>query len=207
MQLSVFMADSIYSALAQSVEHAAVNRSVNGSSPLGSAIFFIFCKNFLQRWNMKKTNAMRELDKKKIKYDYKEYEVDENDLSAIAVSLKTGEDITKIFKTLVLLTEKKEMLVACIPGADTIDLKKLAKVAGVKKVEMLELKELFNMTGYIRGGCSPIGIKKRHQSFIHQSAKTKDYIMISAGVRGLQIIINPNDLIEYLNMQVGDIIV
>lgn len=156
---------------------------------------------------MKKTNAMRELDKKKIKYDYKEYEVDENDLSAIAVSLKTGEDITKIFKTLVLLTEKKEMLVACIPGADTIDLKKLAKVAGVKKVEMLELKELFNMTGYIRGGCSPIGIKKRHQSFIHQSAKTKDYIMISAGVRGLQIIINSNDLIEYLNMQVGDIIV
>lgn len=156
---------------------------------------------------MKKTNAMRELDKKKIKYDYKEYEVDENDLSAIAVSLKTGEDITKIFKTLVLLTEKKDMLVACIPGADTIDLKKLAKVAGVKKVEMLELKELFNMTGYIRGGCSPIGIKKRHQSYIHQSAKTKDYIMISAGVRGLQIIINPNDLIEYLNMQVGDIIV
>ena len=156
---------------------------------------------------MKKTNAMRELDKKKIKYDYREYEVDESDLSAIAVSLKTGEDITRIFKTLVLLTEKKEMIVACIPGADTIDLKKLAKVAGVKKVEMLELKELFNMTGYIRGGCSPIGIKKRHQSFIHQSALNKEYIMISAGVRGLQIIIEPRALIEYLNMVVGDIIV
>ena len=95
---------------------------------------------------MKKTNAMRELDKNKIKYEFKEYEVDENDLSAIAVSLKTGEDITKIFKTLVLLNEKKEMIVACIPGADTIDLKKLAKIAGAKKVEMLELKELFNMT-------------------------------------------------------------
>lgn len=156
---------------------------------------------------MKKTNAMRELDKKKIKYAYKEYEVDESDLSAIAVSLKTGEDITKIFKTLVLLTEKKELIVACIPGADSIDLKKLAKLAGVKKVEMLELKELFNMTGYIRGGCSPIGIKKRHQSFIHQSAMSKEQIMISAGMRGLQIIIDPKDLVEYLNMTVGDIIV
>ncbi|WP_294705946.1 Cys-tRNA(Pro) deacylase [uncultured Fusobacterium sp.] len=156
---------------------------------------------------MKKTNAMRELDKQKIKYDFKEYEVDENDLSAIAVSIKTGEDITKIFKTLVLLTEKKEMLVACIPGADSVDLKKLAKVAGAKKVEMLELKELFNMTGYIRGGCSPIGIKKRHQTFIHESALNKDYIMISAGVRGMQIIIDPKELIKYLNMTVGDIIV
>ena len=156
---------------------------------------------------MKKTNAIRELDKQKIKYDFKEYEVDENDLSAIAVSIKTGEDITKIFKTLVLLTEKKEMLVACIPGADSVDLKKLAKVAGAKKVEMLELKELFNMTGYIRGGCSPIGIKKRHQTFIHESALNKDYIMISAGVRGMQIIIDPKELIKYLNMTVGDIIV
>lgn len=156
---------------------------------------------------MKKTNAMRELDKQKIKYEFLEYEVDESDLSAIAVSLKTGQDITKIFKTLVLLNEKREMLVACIPGADNIDLKKLAKLAGAKKVEMLELKELFNMTGYIRGGCSPIGIKKRHQTFIHQSAITKDSIMISAGVRGIQLILNPNDLIKYLNMIVGDIIV
>ena len=102
----------------------------------------------------------------KIKYEFKEYEVDENDLGAVAVAIKTGQDITKIFKTLVLLNEKREMLVACIPGSDTIDLKKLAKIAGDKKVEMLELKELFNMTGYIRGGCSPIGIKRniRHIS-------------------------------------------
>ncbi len=156
---------------------------------------------------MKKTNAMRELDKNKIKYDTKEYEVDENDLGAIAVSLKTGQDITKIFKTLVLLTEKREMLVACIPGADTIDLKKLAKVAGCKKVEMLELKELFNMTGYVRGGCSPIGIKKRHQAFIHQSALSKEEIMISGGMRGVQIIIKSEDLIKHLNMIVGDITV
>ncbi|WP_410209046.1 Cys-tRNA(Pro) deacylase [Fusobacterium sp.] len=156
---------------------------------------------------MKKTNAMRELDKNKITYEIKEYEVDENDLGAIAVSMKTGQDITKIFKTLVLLTDKNDMLVACIPGADNIDLKKLAKVAGVKKVEMLELKKLLPMTGYIRGGCSPIGIKKRHRTFIHESALTKDKIMISGGMRGLQIIISPEDLIKYTDMEVADIII
>lgn len=156
---------------------------------------------------MKKTNAMRELDKNKIKYSFIEYEVDENDLGAIAVAIKTGQDITKIFKTLVLLNEKREMLVACIPGSDTIDLKKLAKVAGDKKVEMLEMKELFNMTGYIRGGCSPIGIKKRHKTYIHHSAVNKDTIFVSGGMRGLQIEINPQELIKYLNMTVGDIIV
>lgn len=156
---------------------------------------------------MKKTNAMRELDKNKIRYDVKEYEVDENDLGAIAVSLKTGQDITKIFKTLVLLNDKNEMLVACIPGADNIDLKKFAKAAGSKKVEMLELKNLLAMTGYVRGGCSPIGIKKRHRTFIHESALTKDEIMISAGVRGMQIILSPKDLIDYVQMEVADIIV
>lgn len=156
---------------------------------------------------MKKTNAMRELDKNKIKYEYVEYEVDENDLSAIAVSIKTGQDITKIFKTLILLNEKREMLVACIPGSDNIDLKKLAKLSGDKKVEMLEMKELFNMTGYIRGGCSPVGIKKRHTAFIHQSVLIKDKIFVSGGIRGVQIVISPEDLIKYLNMTVGDIIV
>lgn len=156
---------------------------------------------------MKKTNAMRELDKNKIKYNFIEYEVDENDLGAVAVAMKTGQDITKIFKTLVLLNEKREMLVACIPGSDTIDLKKLAKIAGDKKVEMLELKELFNMTGYIRGGCSPIGIKKKHKTYIHESALAKDIIFVSGGARGIQIEIDPNILINQLNMTVGDIII
>ncbi len=156
---------------------------------------------------MKKTNAMRELDKNKIKYNFIEYEVDENDLGAVAVAMKTGQDITKIFKTLVLLNEKREMLVACIPGSDTIDLKKLAKIAGDKKVEMLELKELFNMTGYIRGGCSPIGIKKKHKTYIHELALTKDTIFVSGGARGIQIEIDPNILIKQLNMTVGDIII
>ena len=156
---------------------------------------------------MKKTNAMRELDKNKIKYNFIEYKVDENDLGAVAVAIKTGQDITKIFKTLVLLNEKREMLVACIPGSDTIDLKKLAKIAGDKKVEMLELKELFNMTGYIRGGCSPIGIKKKHKTYIHESALAKDTIFVSGGARGIQIEIDPNILIKQLNITVGDIII
>ena len=156
---------------------------------------------------MKKTNAMRELDKNKIKYNFIEYGVDENDLGAVAVAMKTGQDITKIFKTLVLLNEKREMLVACIPGSDTIDLKKLAKIAGDKKVEMLELKELFNMTGYIRGGCSPIGIKKKHKTYIHESALAKDTIFVSGGARGIQIEIDPNILIKQLNITVGDIII
>lgn len=156
---------------------------------------------------MKKTNAVRELDKAKIKYFLHEYEVDENHLDAISVAIKTNQDITKVFKTLVLLNEKNEILVACIPGADNIDLKKLAKVSENKKVEMLELKKLFDMTGYIRGGCSPIGIKKRHKTFIHKSALNFETILISAGQRGIQIEINPNDLISYLDIKVDDIIV
>lgn len=156
---------------------------------------------------MKKTNAVRELDQHKIKYSLREYKVDENDLSAIHVALETGLELERVFKTLTLLNEKKEFLVVCIPGGDNIDLKKLAKTAGCKKVEMLPLKELTKYTGYIRGGCSPVGIRKKHESFIHSSALDFDSILISGGMRGLQIEINPKNLIEYLKMKVGDIIV
>lgn len=156
---------------------------------------------------MKKTNAMRELDKAKIQYQYYEYEVDENHLGAIDVALKTGQDITRIFKTLVLVNEKKEMIVACIPGSDTIDLKKLAKVSSSKKVEMIEMKQLLPMTSYIRGGCSPIGIKKKHRTFLHSSARNKESIIVSGGMRGLQIELATEDLIAYVGMEVEDIIV
>lgn len=157
--------------------------------------------------NIKKTNAVRELDKNKINYNLLEYEVDENDLSAISVATKTGQDITVIFKTLALITDKNELVIACIPASDNIDLKKIAKVAGVKKIEMLELKELTKMTGYVRGGCSPIGIKKKHLTFIHTSSLLKEKIVVSAGVRGLQIVISPKDLIELLGMAVADIVI
>lgn len=156
---------------------------------------------------MKKTNAVRELDQHKISYTTKEYEVDENDLSAIHVALTTNTDIEKIFKTLSLLNEKNELVIACVPGDDNIDLKKLAKLAGCKKVEMLPLKELTKWTGYVRGGCSPLGIRKKHETFIHESALKFDSILISGGMRGLQIEINPKDLIGYLKIKVGDIIV
>jgi hypothetical protein len=109
---------------------------------------------------MKKTNAIRELETHKIEHIVREYEVDEDHLDALSVAIKTNEDITRIFKTLVLLNEKKEMIVACIPGLEKLDLKKLAKISGSKKVEMLPMKDLFSMTGYLRGGCSPIAIKK-----------------------------------------------
>lgn len=156
---------------------------------------------------MKKTNAVRELDQHKIPYDLKEYEVDENDLSAVHVALTTNTDLERIFKTLSLLNEKNELIIACIPGGDNIDLKKLAKTAKTKKVEMLPLKDLTKYTGYVRGGCSPLGIRKKHETFIHESALKFDTILLSGGMRGLQIEINPKDLIEYLKITVGDIIV
>ena len=150
---------------------------------------------------MKKTNAIRELEINKIEHIVREYEVDEEHLDAVSVALKTNEDITRVFKTLVLLNEKREMVVACIPGME-----KLAKLSGHKKLEMLPMKDLFSMTGYIRGGCSPIGIKKRHSIFIHKSALDNKKILISGGLRGLQIDIEPQKLIDYLKMVVGDII-
>lgn len=156
---------------------------------------------------MKKTNAVRELEQHKIKYSLREYKVDENDLSAIHVALETGLDLERIFKTLTLLNEKNELIVACIPGGDNIDLKKLAKVANSKRVEMLPLKDLTTYTGYVRGGCSPIGIKKKHISFIHKSALKYETIIFSGGMRGLQIEMSPKDLINYLKMTVADIVV
>lgn len=153
----------------------------------------------------KKTNAMRELDKAAIAYTVLCYPVDEHNLAADYVAKKIQQPLEIVFKTLAILNEKKELLIACIPGDQELDLKKLAKVAKNKKVEMLELKELLNQTGYVRGGCSPLAIKKRHLTFIHQTALNFPEIVISAGQRGLQIKLNPQDLINYLHMQVADI--
>ncbi|MDO4690877.1 MAG: Cys-tRNA(Pro) deacylase [Fusobacterium sp.] len=155
---------------------------------------------------MKKTNAIRELEKNKIKHKVIEYEVDENNLDALSVAIKTNEDVTRIFKTLVLLNEKKEMIIACIPGIEKIDLKKLAKLSESKKIEMLAMKDLFSYTGYLRGGCSPVGIKKKHKTFIHESVYENKKILISGGLRGIQIEIEPELLINYLQIIVGDIV-
>ena len=155
---------------------------------------------------MKKTNAIRELEIHKIEHLTKEYEVDENNLDAVSIALKVGEDITRVFKTLVLWNDKKEMVVACIPGMEKLDLKKLAKLSGNKKLEMLAMKDLLAYTGYVRGGCSPIGIKKKHTAFIHESALENKTIFVSGGMRGIQIEIEPQKLIDYLKLTVGDII-
>ena len=152
-----------------------------------------------------KTNVARLLDKAKIAYQLVPYEVDENDLSATHVAEQLGEDIAQVFKTLILHGDKSGYFVCVIPGADEVDLKKAAKVSGNKKCEMIPVKELLPLTGYIRGGCSPIGMKKPLPTFIHDTCKEFPRIYISAGMRGLQIKIAPVDLLSYTGATVCDL--
>jgi len=144
----------------------------------------------------KKTNAARILDGLKISYELKGYSVDPDDLSAINVAGKVGMPIKMVFKTLVARGDKNGVLMACIPGDGVLDLKSLAVISGNKKVEMVHLKEVQELTGYMRGGCSPLGAKKNYPVYLDESAKQWDKIAISAGKRGEQIIIAPLDLIR-----------
>lgn len=155
---------------------------------------------------MKKTNAMRMLDRAKIPYEVREYEVDENDLSGEHVALQLGEDFECVFKTLVLKGERTGYIVCCIPVHRELDLKKAARAAGDKRAELLPLRELLPVTGYIRGGCSPVGMKKHFPTFIHQSAQGEGHIAVSAGVRGAQIILSPQDLQTAVQAQFADLI-
>lgn len=152
-----------------------------------------------------KTNAARLLDKAKLKYDLIPYEFDENDLAAQHVADSLGQDIAKVFKTLVLHGDKTGYIVCVIPGDKEVDLKALAKVSGNKKVEMIPMKDLLQVTGYIRGGCSPIGMKKRFPTYFHTTAADHDVIYMSAGVRGLQIKINPQELIKFIQATLADV--
>jgi Cys-tRNA(Pro)/Cys-tRNA(Cys) deacylase len=145
---------------------------------------------------MSKTNAARLLDKQKIAYELVSYEVDENDLSAIAVANKLGQNIKQVFKTLVVRGDKTGIFVAVIPGDDELDLKTAAKISGNKNAAMIAVKEIQNLTGYIRGGCSPLGMKKQYPTYIEKSCLTFEYIYVSAGVRGTQIKLSPQDLIK-----------
>ncbi|MBQ7421067.1 MAG: Cys-tRNA(Pro) deacylase [Prevotella sp.] len=144
-----------------------------------------------------KTNAARLLDAAGINYELIPYEVDENNLDAGHVAAQLGEDLDSVFKTLVLRGDKTGLFVCVVPGSTEVDLKVAAKISGNKNCEMIHVKELLPLTGYIRGGCSPIGMKKPYPTFIHESAELYDYIYISAGVRGLQIRISPADLISF----------
>ena len=145
---------------------------------------------------IKKTNAARILDNLKIPYDIKTYEVDLDDLSAIHVAASTGMDVKMVFKTLVCRGDKTGVLMACIPGDGELDFKALAKTSGNKSVEMVALKEVLGLTGYIRGGCSPLGAKKNYPVFLDDSAEKWDNIAISAGIRGQQLLLSPKDLVK-----------
>ena len=149
-----------------------------------------------------KTNAARLLDKAKIAYELIPYEVDENDLSAIHVADSLGENIEQVFKTLVLLGDKNGHFVCVIPGEHEVDLKLAAKASGNKKCDLIPMKELLPLTGYIRGGCTPIGMKKPFPTYIHESCLNYPYIYISAGQRGLQLKLDPNDLIKEVHAEV-----
>ena len=152
-----------------------------------------------------KTNVMRLLDAAGIPYRSKEYEGVESGLSGVHAAKMLGQDPDSVFKTLVLKGEKTGYLVCCIPVAEEVDLKKAARAAGDKKVEMIPMKELLPVTGYIRGGCSPIGMKKKFPTYIEETAMLFDEIAVSAGMRGVQILLDPEDLKAYVQAEYADL--
>ena len=156
-------------------------------------------------FRMKKTNAARILDGLKMDYKLCEYEVDENDLSAETVAKKVNLPLDQVFKTLVARGDKTGVLLACIPGDLELDLKAVAEISGNKKVEMVPLKEVQPLTGYIRGGVSPIGTKKPYPVYLDESALQFSLISISAGARGLQLFVDPKILSEALRARTAKI--
>ncbi|MCH5328977.1 MAG: Cys-tRNA(Pro) deacylase [Coprobacter sp.] len=154
-----------------------------------------------------KTNAARLLDRAKIEYRLIPYEVDENNLAATHVAGQLGEDIRQVFKTLVLRGDRNGIFVCVVPGDSEVDLKAAARISGNKSAEMIAMKELLPVTGYIRGGCSPIGMKKPYPVYFDESALGFDVIYVSAGMRGLQIKIAPQPLISFVGAQTGVIAV
>lgn len=154
---------------------------------------------------IEKTNAARLLDRAKIAYELIPYRVDEEHLAATHVAEQLGEDIACVFKTLVLKGDRTDYFVCVVPGDHEVDLKAAAKVSGNKKVDLIPMKELLPVTGYIRGGCSPIGMKKAFPTYIHASASEHPFIYISAGVRGLQLKLAPADLAAYVRAAFAEI--
>ena len=150
----------------------------------------------------KKTNAMRLLDSAQIDYAVRTYEFDEDDLSGVHAADAVGMAREAVFKTLVARGDKTGFAVFCIPVLDELDLRRAAQVSGNKKLEMIHVKELLPLTGYIRGGCSPIGMKKKYPTYIDETSILFDEIAVSAGQRGLQIILSPDDLARFVDAKV-----
>ena len=154
-----------------------------------------------------KTNAARILDREKISYRLIPYEVDEDDLSAAHLANQLGQDIDTVFKTLVLKGDRSGHFVCVVPGGKEVDLKKAAKASGNKSCAMLPLKDLQTVTGYVRGGCSPIGMKKAFPTYVHESVGEHGEIYVSAGQRGLQLLLRPGDLIAAAEARTADLVV
>ena len=153
-----------------------------------------------------KTNAARLLDQAQVPYELVTYAVDENNLDAGHVAASLGEDINRVFKTLVLRGDRTGLFVCVVPGNTEIDLKKAAKVSGNKKADLIAMKELLPTTGYIRGGCSPVGMKKPLPTYFHQSCQQFEHIFVSAGLRGLQFKMAPADLVTFVGATVADLV-
>lgn len=152
--------------------------------------------------NIGKTNAARLLDRAGIAYGLIPYRVDEEHLSAADVAAQLGEPVERVFKTLVLRGDRTGIFVCVVPGDAEVDLKAAAKASGNKKCDLIPMKELLPLTGYVRGGCSPVGMKKPYPIFLHDTAPLFDAIYVSAGQRGLQIRIAPADLIRFTSAAV-----
>ena len=152
-----------------------------------------------------KTNAMRMLDRAKIAYEAIEYEYDDSDLSGTTIARNAGLDPDIVFKTLVARGDKTGIIVMCIPVEKEVDLKKAAAVSSNKKVEMLHVKDLLRDTGYIRGGCSPIGMKKSYPTYVDSAVKACPRITVSAGIKGCQLLVKADELTEYLKATIADI--
>jgi Cys-tRNA(Pro)/Cys-tRNA(Cys) deacylase len=146
------------------------------------------------------------LDSAGISYELLEYEVDESDLSANAVASKLGQDVDQVFKTLVLRGDKTGIFICVLPGSKELDLKKAARASGNKNAAMVQMKEILELTGYVRGGCSPVGMKKKYSTFIDENCILYDQIYVSAGIRGLQLKITPDDLIRVTESEIYDLI-
>ena len=155
---------------------------------------------------MNKTNAMRLLERLNIVYDVRTYVVDESDLSAEHVAQQIGLPIEQVFKTLVARTNNRDVVLACVPGSGELDLKALGVVAKAKKAELVALKEVQKLTGYVRGGVSPLGTRKPLPVFLDHSAHLWDTISISAGQRGLQVLIKPADLVQAVQASVCELV-
>ncbi len=153
-----------------------------------------------------KTNAVRILESKNISHSFIEYEFNEDEIDAVSVAKKIGVDPETVFKTLVARNEKNELFVFVIPAGFELNLKKAAKVSGVKSIEMIKVKELQPLTGYIRGGCSPIGMKKLFPTFIDETAQLYEKIFVSAGMRGMQMQLSPDDLANVIGAEFCDLI-